>query len=769
MNETLKMFDNNPNTSLAYTPPTPTWRNVVIRFNSPVTLFNVFFEGTGTQQADAMSLDFHDSTGTAIGVSNLGGPYDSEHVKAIPPVANVSEVRMWYYSWTYTMNIKELDFNVVDDQPPDVPTNFTATSDTQQVKLNWTAVTNNDLKAYFVYKDGVKIGETFSNNFIVTGLIPDIPSQYQVSSVDYLNNESSKTDLVTAIAYKPPVPPVLSGDPDTYDVLLTWTDVNASRYDVFKNAVYLASTMGTRYLVTGLSSKTSYTFRVDAFDEYERLVPSNLLDVETLPEWLSYPANIRASPMIGEIRVDWNAISSPYIKGYYVYVDDTLITPYPLTTTSFTFSSPPDQVRSIRIRTVDNYDRLSNLSAPVTAASWLPVANPVLQLLGVEPKVIGFEWDAMGTSYRLYKMVNGTPQLVKALGTTSYTVTNLMPDTEYVFYLEATDKYGRVSRSQDVTVHTPTPPPPVKPVLKVVETKYDSAIVEWTHAAGNLYDVYLDDVKVLSAFAQPRFSANNLMPETTHRVKVVSKDQYGGITESDEATFTTLRLPDPIRPRLQYLSLTHNSVRLLWNDTGRPYEVYKGDDLLATQNSLFYQVNGLQPETDYTFKVVSTDQFGRKVESDPVSIKTLAAPPPRPTPSPTAPPPAISNSNNPQLNRANDYLLQGAKDSKTSFMSMSTVITVIILLVFATIWLIMLFKKKMRKATTPPSSGNTPTQGPKLDRNQRAVRDIAMKKYGYSKDKATQVGLTMVSPKSQAQSGHKRRSKYYVQSNRKRR
>lgn len=765
MSETMKMFDNDQNTFMVFTTPNPTYRNVNIRFNSSVTLFNVFYEGSAMHQ-EYMSLDFHDSSGKQIGAITLAPPFDMDNVKAFPPVENVREVRMWYYSTSYPLTIRELDFNVVDDQPPDVPTGFTATSDTQQVKLSWNPVTSTKFYVYYIYKNGVKIGESFSSNFIVTGLTPDVPNQFQVSAVSYMLNESEKTSPITAIAYKPPVPPVLSGDPDTYDVLLTWTDVHASRYDVFKNAAYLASTMGTRYLVTGLSSKTSYTFRVDAFDEYERLVPSNLLDVETLPEWLSYPGNIRASPMIGSIKVDWDAIVSPYIKGYYVYVDDMLVTPYPLTTTSYTFTSPPDQYRSIRIRTVDDYDRLSVLSVPVVTASWAELVNPTLQLTSVMPKEVGLQWNQVGTTYKVYRQSSSGTQLIATTTQTLFSATGLQPDTDYTFYVESVDKYGRQIRSQDVSVHTPTPPPPVKPILTVSDLKFDSFQVNWGAAAGTSYDVYLDDTKIASSVVQPKYVVDRLAPLTVYKVKVISKDLYGQSAESDEVTVTTMGLPDPIKPKLQYLVLTHNSVRLNWNDTGKPYEIYKGDDLITTQNTLFYQVKDLQPETDYVFKVVSTDQFGRKVDSDLLAIKTLAAPTPKPSPSPTGAPPAISHSNNPQLNRANDYLVQGAKDQKSSFLSMTTVITAIILLVFATIWLILRFKKKMRQASTPTSTGTTPKQEPKLDKNQKAVRVIAMKKYGYSKDKATQVGLTIVSPKSQA-TGHKRRSKYYVQRNRK--
>ncbi|MFX1340478.1 MAG: fibronectin type III domain-containing protein, partial [Promethearchaeota archaeon] len=87
----------------------------------------------------------------------------------------------------------------VEDLPPSKVTGLTATivSDTQ-IDLDWDANIEPDLAYYNIYRDGVLIGTSQTNNYSDYTVLAGVTYIYEVSAVDTTGKESEKSDPVSA-------------------------------------------------------------------------------------------------------------------------------------------------------------------------------------------------------------------------------------------------------------------------------------------------------------------------------------------------------------------------------------------------------------------------------------------------------------------------------------------------------------------------------------------------------------------------------------------
>lgn len=111
---------------------------------------------------------------------------------------------------------------VVDNLPPTVPTNLTASAvSPTQINLSWKPSTDNvGVSNYFVYRNAALIGSSVSTNFANTNCSPATTYSYQVSARDVAGNESAKSVAVQATTPTP----FLSGDYNGGTLTLTWTN-----------------------------------------------------------------------------------------------------------------------------------------------------------------------------------------------------------------------------------------------------------------------------------------------------------------------------------------------------------------------------------------------------------------------------------------------------------------------------------------------------------------------------------------------------------------
>ena len=194
---------------------------------------------------------------------------------------------------------------------------------------------------YEVFKDSVSIGTTKSNKMKITGLVCGTTCTITVKAYDYAGNYSnastgkhvSTTDC-GGDTQAPSIPEGLSAITiKARSFILTWLpstdDVAVSGYDIYKNAIFYASTADTFMLLSNLQSLTSYKMTVKAKDAAGHVsdfsVPFIFSSAEdTAP---SIPEGIVADSVETDgFTLYWNpSTDNIAVKGYDVFIDSSSI------------------------------------------------------------------------------------------------------------------------------------------------------------------------------------------------------------------------------------------------------------------------------------------------------------------------------------------------------------------------------------------------------------------------------------------------------------
>jgi endonuclease I/chitodextrinase len=164
-----------------------------------------------------------------------------------------------------------------DTEKPTTPTNVIATNKTvTSIDLSWTAATDNiGVTGYNIYLNDVLTSQTTNTTITIYNLTPNTPYVCAIEAKDLINNKSTKSTLVHVMTledvHAPTIPTnILSSTISDTTFKLTWdaaTDNTAvTGYDIFVDAIHIASTNDTTYTVTGLTKTTTYTVTILAKD-----------------------------------------------------------------------------------------------------------------------------------------------------------------------------------------------------------------------------------------------------------------------------------------------------------------------------------------------------------------------------------------------------------------------------------------------------------------------------------------------------------------------
>ncbi|KOX24796.1 fibronectin [Saccharothrix sp. NRRL B-16348] len=251
-----------------------------------------------------------------------------------------------------------------------------------------------------------------------------------------------------------------------------------------------------------------------------------------------------------------------------------------------------------------------------------------------------------------YDVYVGNTLATTVEGTTA-TVDGLAPDTEYSFTVVARDAAGnRSSASAAVTARTKAAPDTQAPTapgnLASTGATPTSVSLEWAAASDNVgvtgYEVFNGTASAATTTGTTA-TVEGLSPDTEYTFTVRAEDAAGN--ESADSAALTVRTPAapdtegpsaPANPRSTGASAS--SIGLAWDAstdnvgvTG--YEVFNGSALAATVEGTSATVDGLSPDTEYTFTVVAKDAAGnRSSASAAVTARTETVPD---TEGPTAP------------------------------------------------------------------------------------------------------------------------------------
>ncbi len=188
-----------------------------------------------------------------------------------------------------------------DTQPPSVPAGLAVSNLTENSgTLTWNASTDNvGVTSYNIFQNSTLLGSVSGSTlqYQLTGLSPSTTYSYTITAGDAANNISAPSApfQVTTLAPPPDTQPptvptgLASADISSSGFTLSWTastdNVGVTNYLIYRDSLAPVSTGGnsTIYIVTGLTSLTTYNFRVAAADAAGNIsAPSTPLSVTTI-------------------------------------------------------------------------------------------------------------------------------------------------------------------------------------------------------------------------------------------------------------------------------------------------------------------------------------------------------------------------------------------------------------------------------------------------------------------------------------------------------
>ncbi len=404
---------------------------------------------------------------------------------------------------------------------PTPPANLTATKVSQtQINLVWVAPSDNG--GYLV--TGYKLEEKVSTgNYSVivantrntntaysrTGLTAGQSYTYRVSAINSVgasnpSNEASATQTLN-IAPNPPTglkaasasptqinlswnPPSNNGGPAVTSYKIEFR-IGGASYST------LANTAATSYSHTGLTTGTTYTYRVSAINSVGTSAPSN--ESSAVPSKTYTPTALTAiavSPT--QINLSWIAPSETYgqsITGYEIerkIAADTYVTVVENTGKATTYSVTGLTTGTTYTFVVSAHfsiggtSRSNEASATPTTTSAQPptpppsntVPNPPGSLIATaaSPTKINLSWIAPSnnggsaiTGYKIEFKVGSVSYSVLAQNTgnttTSYSHVGLIADTTYTYRVSAINSVGTSNPSGEDSATTPAPSTPIPP------------------------------------------------------------------------------------------------------------------------------------------------------------------------------------------------------------------------------------------------------------------------------------------------------------------
>jgi len=195
----------------------------------------------------------------------------------------------------------------------------------------------------------------------------------------------------------------------------------------------------------------------------------------------------------------------------------------------------------------------SAYSGPVDSTP--PAAPTNLVASGTTDTTTELTWDTATdnfgvTGYEIYQG-NATTPITTVTGL-NYTVTELIPETNYVFYVKAKDAAGNLSvASNNAYVTTsaaiPDNEPPTAPTNLAGTATSSSVNLTWDASTDNIgikeYEVYQDGASIATVTGTT-YNVTGLVAKTSYTFKVNAKDKAGNISEfSNELVISTLSAP----------------------------------------------------------------------------------------------------------------------------------------------------------------------------------------------------------------------------------
>jgi fibronectin type 3 domain-containing protein len=385
-----------------------------------------------------------------------------------------------------------------DLTPPNVPAGLAVVAlDCARANLSWLAASDgvvanqasSGVKGYNIYRGGAFLTFVSTTNAIDTGLLGNTPYSYQVSAVDYVNNESALSQAVVLTipgcpdTTPPSVPSNLAvSSLKCNQFTFSWSPSSDQSgpnqilsgligYNVYRDDVFLQFTTSPVVIDSTVAEGSFYRYRVSAVDAaYNSSALSTSFDV-TIPSCAASSAtNLRIVISNRKVGLQWSGSAGALYQVESTIAFGTPWTPVDGPTASFASTNhlcdPANMFRVALFTNTAAY--LANYSvnsmditpppipAPLVvtaspgaqvALSWAPVED-----VGTFDPAQGRTFTAGLARYLIYR--DGTYLKSEPANVTNSADFSISPGEQYTYSVAAIDKAGNVSQKATDTVNT---------------------------------------------------------------------------------------------------------------------------------------------------------------------------------------------------------------------------------------------------------------------------------------------------------------------------
>ncbi|MEW9702923.1 hypothetical protein [Paenibacillus sp. SI8] len=324
------------------------------------------------------------------------------------------------------------------------------------------------------------------------------------------------------------------------------------------------------------------------------------------------PVNLIGTSGVEKITFSWDSSTdNSGVAGYNLYKNGVKFNSSLITSTSYIATGFPTETNySWQVSAVDTFNNESALSSSViVSAMGLPI-KPTLSYDSLTKESVRLKWDLSASTYEVYQ--NGTK-----IDSTIYLfehINNLIPSTNYSFYVVGIDKYGRHTQSDSISIKTLDPDPNV-PSVNVTAKSYNSFSIAWGNDSYTQdYTIYLDGTQV-SNQTGTTYDFTGLTENTIYNF-TVKANGFNSVSKASTLSVKTDSKPVPTITNGQIDSGSSPTTKSLsYTSTGGVTEVqvYINGTFMGTfpasQNPILLDVSSLSGMTG-NIKILPTDSGG---------------------------------------------------------------------------------------------------------------------------------------------------------------
>lgn len=493
---------------------------------------------------------------------------------------------------TYTYRVRA--YNSVGDSPysseasvtagvaPAAPSNLVATPvSTSQINLTWTDNSNNETGFKVErrttggsYTQIAVVGAN-TTTFANSGLSASTSYSYRVRAYNSWG-DSSYSDEASSITSLPAAPTNLAATTlSNTQIQLTWTD-NAGNETGFLierktagGSYVQMDAVGanvTIYTNSGLSSNTTYTYRVRAHNPVGNSAYSN--EANAVTTFIAAPSNLAATTLSNtQIQLTWTDNSNNEAGFKIERKTDggsyTQIATVGANVTTYSNTGLVDNTTYFYRVRANNSSADSEYSNEVSATTGaVPAAPSNLIVAALSGTQISLSWrdnSNNGLGFKVErKIVGGSYTQIAVVGanTTAYSDTGLSSNTTYFYRVRAYNSIGNSAYSQEVSAATGVPAAPA--ALTATAVSKEKIMLTWIDNATNETGFSIERKTAGGSYTQvASVSANTtvysdagLSAGTVYHYRVRAHNAIGNSSYSNEAVSTTAAEPERITVNL---------------------------------------------------------------------------------------------------------------------------------------------------------------------------------------------------------------------------